>query len=631
MQDNVIRRLEGDTAELCPQTREFVVDRAKVDVDKRTVELTFSSEQPYERWWGVEILDHSESAINLDRLNSRAALLVNHDMSDQVGVIERAWLDGKNGRAVVRFSRSARGEEILQDVRDGIRSLVSVGYQIDEMRLEGRSQDVETYRVTRWTPFEVSVVSVPADPTVGIGRELESGPRNAVRIFRADSTPPKGVTQKGTEMTDKVNEAPSAGEKADKQEVRIDVIDNEMGKQLEKSRVSALTKLGREYEISADVVQEWIDKDVTVSDAGRKVVEIMAKRSNEKTSKTNLDLSKKDVSQYSILRAIRAITTRDWDKAGFELECHREIATRLHREVDAKSSVFIPLDIQVRRLNNTRDFSTGTPSAGGYLVGTQNVGFIELLRNRSVAFNMGATRLSGLQGNVTIPRQTAAGTGYWLADETTQITESQPTLAQLSLAPKNVGAYTEISRQLMMQSSPDAESLVMSDLAQVVALAVDVAAIRGSGSGQPTGVVNTSGIGAVTGTSIDYAKTLEFQTDVAAANALSASCGYVTTPAVASIMMQRVKVSSTYSPLWEGSVLDGTVVGFRAMSSNQMSSGTMLFGDWTQLVVAEWGILELEVNPYADFKAAISGVRAIYTCDIGVRVPGAFSYASSVT
>jgi HK97 family phage major capsid protein len=240
--------------------------------------------------------------------------------------------------------------------------------------------------------------------------------------------------------------------------------------------------------------------------------------------------------------------------------------------------------------------------------------------------------LSGLQGNVTIPKQTAGGTAYWLTNEATAITESQQTLGQLSMTPKNVGAYTEISRQLMQQSSPAADMLVMNDLSRVLALAIDLAALEGSGaSGQPTGISNTASIGAVTGTTIAYSGILEFQTDVAAANALAANCAYVTTPAVAALLAARQRFTSTDTPLWQGNVLDGTVSGFRAMSTNQVTAASMIFGDFSQVVIGEWGMLELALNPYANFTAAISGVRAIQTVDVGIRYAGAFARATSIS
>ena len=175
----------------------------------------------------------------------------------------------------------------------------------------------------------------------------------------------------------------------------------------------------------------------------------------------------------------------------------------------------------------------------------------------------------------------------------------------------------------------------MADLAAVVALDIDGKGINGSGaSGQPTGILNTSGIGSVTGTALDYADIIEFQTDVFAGNALNESSGYVTTGAVSGLLKQRVKFASTASPIWEGRLESGVVdgpQGYRGMASNQMPAATMLFGDFAQVIVAEWGVLEVEVNPYANFQAGIIGVRALASIDIAVRHPTAFSAASSIT
>jgi HK97 family phage major capsid protein len=105
----------------------------------------------------------------------------------------------------------------------------------------------------------------------------------------------------------------------------------------------------------------------------------------------------------------------------------------------------------------------------------------------------------------------------------------------------------------------------------------------------------------------------------------------VTTPAVAGLLKQRVKFTSTASPIWDGKLMDASVDGYRGMASNQVPAANILFGDFSQVIIAEWGTLELEVNPFAGFQAGIIGVRAIYSIDIGVRYPAAFSLATSVT
>lgn len=163
-----LAQIRGSHAE-----REFRVDRGAIDEKRRTAWLSIASEQPYERWWGVEILAISDEAINAERLKAGAALLVNHDASDHVGIVDDYQITGGKLRVQARFGRGARADEVWRDVLDGIRVSTSVGYQIDELELVRKEGDINHYRVTLWTPFEGSLVSVPADSTVGVARGHE--------------------------------------------------------------------------------------------------------------------------------------------------------------------------------------------------------------------------------------------------------------------------------------------------------------------------------------------------------------------------------------------------------------------------------------------------------------------------
>lgn len=404
---------------------------------------------------------------------------------------------------------------------------------------------------------------------------------------------------------------------------------------IEKARTRSIENLCKANKIDDNIRDHWIGTGLPVEAITEdllKIIEERGKRNPQESSR--LGLTPKETQRFSLFRAIQATNEKNWTNAGFELECSREIAKRLGRNNVETNRFFVPMEVQERQMPmpGRRDLTAGTTTAGGFLVETKNQSFIEVLRNRTVATRMGARVLSGLDGNVTIPRQTGAATAVWMANEASTLTESQQVFAQLALSPKTVGAYTEVSRQLMLQSSPAAEGIVTADLASVCAIAYDLAVISGSGaSGQPTGITNTGGIGSVTGTSLAYAGILEFQTDVANANVMPSAGGYVTTPTVAALLMGRVKFTSTASPLWEGNVWDGTMSGFQAMTSLQMAAGSMLFGDWSQVLIGEWGTLEIEVNPYANFQSAITGIRAIVSMDCGLRYAGAFSLATSIT
>ena len=428
----------------------------------------------------------------------------------------------------------------------------------------------------------------------------------------------------------------AAGEGAEKSDAKIEVRENEKPQnavEIEKTRVTAIRNIAKANKIDERTVDYWIQNGIQMDGVSDDLLRILEERGkNNPQSAASLGMSKNEANQFSMSRAIAACASNDWKLAPFELDCSRQVASKLNKPVDTRR-FFVPFEVLQREMPQQarRDLTAAGASGGGYLVATESQGFIEILRNRSVAFRMGARRLSGLSGNVTIPKQTGAGTAYWLATEASTATESNQTFGQVALTPKTASAYTEISRNLLLQSSPGAEGIVSDDLAQITAIAVDLASLAGSGvSGQPIGITNTTGIGSVTGTTFSYAKALEFQTDVATSNVTPVRGGYVTTPAAAAILMQKQRFTSTDTPLWVGNIWDGTVIGFPAMSTNQLSDG-MIFGDWSELVIGEWGVLEVEVNPYANFQAGIIGVRAMYSMDVGVRRAFAFSYASSIT
>lgn len=596
--------------------RAFQVVRDGINEEARTVELAFASETPYERWWGVEILDCTPTAMRAGRLTSGGPLLCDHDTRDQIGVIESVQLGADRvARAVVRFGKSERAEEVFRDVVDGIRRNVSVGYQIHQAVLVETNDDQDTYRVTDWEPYEVSLVSVPADASVGVGRSAQESP-----VITPQTTPEFIKESTVTTAAPETVAAPAAPAVSDSAirsaEANIRKQHSEMlaiGDQFARFNGVALAKASIEKGESVDQLRGQIMNAVTAS---------------QTTQAANLDLSVNDQKRFSVFKAIRALTDKNWKGAEFERECHEAILKRSGLPESVHGGFYMPMDVQ------KRDLTVATPTAGGNIVATdlQASSFIDLLRARSRLAQLGATMLPGLVGNVAIPKLTGAATAYWLTNEATAITESQQTIGQLTLAPKNLGAYTELSRQLMLQSTPAAEALVMNDLAKVLALAIDLAGFEGSGTGgQPTGISNTGGIGSVTGTSLALAGVIEFQTDTAASNALSENSSYVTTPAVAALLKTRQRFASTDTPLWAGSVMDGQVEGYRATTSTQLAAASMIFGDFSQVVIGEWGMLEIALNPYANFTAAITGIRAIQSVDVGVRQAAAFSRAISIT
>lgn len=356
------------------------------------------------------------------------------------------------------------------------------------------------------------------------------------------------------------------------------------------------------------------------------------KREAQKMARRTFGISDGEHRPYSLSRALLA-AAEGKPISGYEGEVSQQVRRAQGIETRTQHGFLLPTTLGLFPAKQKRDLTAGTPSAGGYLVGTNNLGssFIDLLRPLLIARQLGVQFLPGLKGNVTIPKIAAGGTAYWLANEVTAITESNQTLGQLALSPKNCGGYSEFSRQLLLQSSPSVDAMVANDLAAVVAQGIDSAMINGTGTnGQPTGLLLAAGIGSFSGTTLGAPGLLEAQADCA--NALEGDAiGYLTTPAVAALLKQRQEFAGTFSPLWQGNLFAGQVGGFRALSSPKVPAATMIFGDWSQIVIGEWGVLEIASNPFANFQSGIVGVRAIQTVDVGVRQVGAFSVATSIT
>lgn len=633
---------EDSTIQLGRMARDMQGTQIKLHAgtaEDATVRLEFpaSSEAPVERFFGTEILSHGNGAVRMDRIRMGAVpLLFNHDWNDPIGMVDAGRL--ADGRLVVEahLFGTERAAEVAKMIEGGLRN-VSTGYEIEEMTEDSKKRN--TFTATRWTPMEVSIVTVPADITVGVGRQVDDCAK-PVRVMRAEVSTPAApaALERSIAVSDQTNAAAGVTNADPKIVVTEDHTNRPDAVTLEKQRKQAIRNLAKGSNCDERYVAHWIDSGASLERVADDILKIQTERSDE-SARTFLDMPRKEVQRYSLMRALRAAQNRDWTKAGLELEANKEISKRLSKLPRAETAFFVPLDVMMRDrvpMPQQRDMTAAGVSGSNYLIATNMMAgsFIDLLRNTSVALRMGVRRMSGLVGNVTIPKMNAGNTAYWLADETTQITESQPTIGQLSLAPKNVAALTELSHQLMQQSTPDAEQLVLDSIARDIALAVDVGILRGSGaSGQPTGIATTGSIGSFTGTSLAAPGFLNAVSDVAAANALNDGCGFVTTPAVAALLMDRPNVTGATdgTPLWQGRMENGTIRGYPAMASNQMSSATALFGWWPSVILAEWGVLELMTNPYSDFTRGLSAVRGWYTCDVGVRYAGAWSYATSIT
>ena len=598
-------------------TRYLNFDRSAIDEEARTVSLSFSSDAPVERWFGMEVLDHSPKSVDLGRLNDGAPLLMDHNTSDQIGRVESALVDGKRGTAVVRFSKSARAQEIFTDVVDGIRQNISVGYRINEMEIdESRSMDgVETFVATNWQPFEVSVVSVPADNSIGVARSAEGENITTITNLKTKNKEVKMTTENNNIDAAQVARDAVAADRTRSQEIDAIVAKHpelkEIGSQFKGNDRSMDEFRG----VALDKITKGQPKQAAIED-------------------TKIGMSDKQTDDFSIVRAVNALVTGNWNDAGFEREMSDEMASKLGKRAQG---FYIPTDVLMRDLNVT------TTTAGGHTVATDLLSgsFIDMLRNKMATVGLGATMMNDLVGNIAIPRQTGGATSYWVA-ESGAITESQAAFDQVSMSPKTVGSMSDISRKMLLQSSLDVESFVRNDLATSLALAIDSAAINGSGSSnQPTGVLNTSGIGSVVGgtngAAPDWADIVDLESAVSVDNADMGALGYLTNAAVRGKLLQTEKASGTAQYVWSDS---NTLRGYGAAVSNQVpSNGTkgtgtalssMLFGNWNDLIIGTWGGIDINVDTSTGSASGTVRVVALQDVDIAVRHAESFAAMTDI-
>lgn len=608
--------------------RGFSVDRKGVDESSRTVALAFSSEEPYDRWFGTEILDHSPQSIRLGRISNSGPLLLDHEPESHIGVIESISIgQDRVGRAVVRFGRSAEAEEAFQDVLDGIRCHVSVGYLVHKMQMIESGENAETYRVTDWEPLEISLVAIPADPTVGIGRSSDTA---------AHETIIERFNEKTKETTMNIDATPA-------EPVDIAAIEKRARDEFsktERERVSDIIAIGEaQSRFGAEkLASQYVREGKSVAEFRAAVIELMSKKHEETQT---VELTDKETRQYSYARAIAAALdmVEGRNASGLEAEISADLEKSMPASYKRNGGIFVPLQLQ-RVAIATANYNTANKGAEG--VFTEAGEFIDLLRNASAVVGRGARVLSGLQGPVSFPKQTGAGTAYWMAEnDGTDVGASNLTLGSVSLSPKTLQASTAYSRQLLAQSVLDVEMLIREDMAATHALAWDLAALHGLGNtNQPQGIYAASNVNAVAmGGVPTFGKLIDMVTEVAKDNALMGSLGFLTTPGMAGKLSQTVKAAGTDSTMiWTGNVTEGNLVGYNANASNQVSATLgggaehgLIFGNWSDLMIGMWGALEIVVDPYALKKQGMVEVTSFQMVDIALRHPESFCKATGAT
>lgn len=603
----------------------------RAEGDNSLIDLAISSEAPYERWFGIEILSHDPAAVDMTRIaDGRHPLLLNHCTDDQIGVIKEASLDADRvlrGRA--KFSQSQLAQEILTDVVDGIRELVSVGYIIDEIeevepstdgdeqvglnswrsirKLSGiefehemltkhgegyfrsgqaaaraNNEEPPTFLVTRWTPFEASIVPVPADVSVGVGRS--AGAKHAPEAVAPEIKPAIIILEK--KKMDRIEKTPA---------------------ELEIERRDGIQSLAEQYTkwLDAKDGPDAVRKGMGVEAFKDLIIAKMESRHTD-TSALHIGMGQKEIKRYSFGRALVASITGDWKNAGLELECSRAVESIMGR---APEGFFVPFETL------SRDFNVGTAAEAGNLVptGLRTDMYVDALRANMVMGKLGVTYLAGLTGNLDLPRKATAGT-LGMLTEIGSGSETAPATAKATLSPKRIGAYTQVSKQALLQSAMSLENLIRDDLVTGAAVMLENQCINGAGTAaEIKGLRNVTGIGTVTGGTNGLAPAWSHIVDLesACANANAEPdrvSGYLINTKLRG-KLKQTQFATNLPFIWQNG--DMPMNGYRAAVTNNVPSnltkGTsttvcsaaLFSSDWSMAVIGLFGAPDVTVDPYS--------------------------------
>ncbi len=623
------------------ESRAVALGSAALDEETRSVSLVLTTDRPIFHGFAYILLDHSPAAIKQDRLKSSAPFLENHDPDRRLGRLRDPETDGHTLRVRARFSKRHLAEEIFQEVKDDLAAgdftPISATFIVHRFarEAEGEMDGYPIYRAELWEPVEGSVVSAAADITAGIGRALEETSRAAHDPETCDvedcaecakSEPNEEERQAQLDPATVTARAESTTPKEKVMDIREEIL-----------------KLGTMLD-QVELARQFVANDKTLDEFKEAARAVLNKNQPVVTPGQNpVELTPEEKREYSLSRAIASAMD---GVNSFEREVSDEIAKRLDKKTRNDRAIFVPTGMalgpaagQFKRTPLT----TGGATTGADILFVEPGSFIDMLRARAKVLQLGATLLTGLTGSVAFPKQTGAGTLYWVGENPgSDVTESNIALDQVVLTPKSAMAQQAYSKQLLRQSGGVVDQLVTNDLRRTAALGLDRAALHGSGSSnEPTGLYVASGVSPVAfGGAITFPKVVQMETEIATDDADVGEMAYLTTPGVRGAAKTTQKFSGTNGEaIWTGRAGEGEMNGYRAEAStqvrNNMGVGTnehgIVFGVWPELIIGEWGAMEILTDPYTLAGRGLVRLVLFLMADMGLRHAEAFSKGTGLT
>lgn len=594
---------------------------------KRSLRVCFASETPVLRVGDgrihphgepfYEVLSHDPEHADLSLLQNGGAFLDEHDPQRQIGSISRAWLDSdRRSRADLVFAATPLADERFALMSEGHRQDISFGYIVRKCIGESRAADGKPVKRFSWQATEISSVSLGADHfEAGVGRnyspvKITSTPRNTMTDPKAPST----------------------------EENRRHILD------LKEDFARLNPKM--EPELNALAARAFT-AGMEIAEFKRAANAIWERHGSPQNRFTpvgrdeEIGMSIRDLGGFNFARGLRSAL----ENGGVPKNCPE---ADFHEQVTRSASVrgvgwMIPGDVIhgnriVGYAAGHRDFDgmqASVAPAGGHFIGKDIMPVIDILRNRTIVQRLGATAIGGLRGTTAFPRQSSTVTAQSRAENQTLDT-SKMTIEQIEATPRRVGVSTEFSKQLIIQSTPDAEGWIFNDCVKTVAVKHDSLLLNGSGANsEPVGLMQQANIGSITfGGAVEYGDLVDMETTIAEFNADSGMMAYATTPTVRGKLKKRALVlegATTVAsiPIWQrGNFADGSgdgiVADHRAAATNQIPGNRIIFGDWTSLMYLTWGGWDLVLDVYTKAKDAAVIITINTWLDSLLRHPQSF-------
>lgn len=587
--------------------------------EDRTIELSFASEAMIDQGNYFEVLSHNQGDYDFTWLNSQnAPVLLEHDTDDHVGVVQRAWVDEstRKSRAVIKIGTDSESSEVWTKITDGILRNVSVGAVATGYRVDRTANPDKPIIYVQWVPQELSLCALPIDKQVGIARSVknsdpvQAGSESLVNPseIKSDEKPSDSLVTRSVTGEIKVvsDQIQSNNNKKDKtMTIEVENLNPEI---IRAKNAEAISTMAKQFD-ATDLGIDFISRGASVQEFAEALK--ASRQTNHKVdTSVGLGLSEKETNQFSIARAMQAVSTGDFSDAGYELEISRAYAKQ-HGKAQKSTNIYIPDEVIFRAAGAN---ATTTTTAGA--AGLKNRGpWIEALRAKTIAGRLGVNMVGGLSGALELPK-------FLSLPQARKVTEGADgtvdaiTAGVVTLVPQSIIALVELTRS-MVNNLPSIESQLNAELIASIATKIDQEVFAAVLADTDVDFVTTPTAG------VTYAEIRSLVTKLSNADVNTDAARFALNGTVEGYLSSTLKSDNTAALYLRGE--DGRIAGLPSEFSRTVGGNHLLVADWSKVTVGAWGGIELASDTSTRFASGGTMLRAIADIDVGVTVPAAIT------